>query len=174
MQIYDKFLWIKTSHTPRSSVRVGADPNIWAATAVFNLPIHLQEWKHTKKEMLVLRRMTGQDTELPRRVGHTHATGKSAFVTADLTQPKTVCVSVRACLCLCVQGGRGGRGDTAWHDSHRQKNPDSPAAAWVSPGRCSNSSRKLRECEIKKRNFFRRVWELLVQLSRCVWKLPQA
>lgn len=80
---------------------------------------------------------------------HTHATGKSAFITADLTQPKTVCVSVCASLCLSVRG----RGDTAWHDSHSQKNPDSPAAAWVRPGRCGNSSRKLRECEIKTRNF---------------------
>lgn len=51
--------------------------------------------------MLVLRRMTGQDMELPRRVGPTFCvwtlTGKSAFITADLTLPKTVCV--------CVYGG---------------------------------------------------------------------
>ena len=158
-QIYNIFLWIK-HQTLWSSLSTGADPNIWVAATVFNLPIHLREWKSTKKEMLVLRRMTGQDTELPRRLGHTHHR-KVCIRNSWPHTAQSVCVCVCVCVCGWVWGGI----------TPIPSKKDRPVAPWVSPGRCSSSSRKHQEiCEIRKKNFSRCLRELLVQLVHWVWK----
>lgn len=151
--MYYSFLWIKPRHS-------GA-PSVLELTQIFEpqqqfsiCPFISRSGRAQKRKCWCYAEWLDRIRSFPEE-WDTRITGKSAFVTADLTRPKTLCVYKFVCVRVCVFVCAGGRADSAWHDSHRLKKPDRPAAVWVSPGRCSNSSRKLRECGTRKRNVFR-------------------